>query len=281
MGLDVHDMEGLGEYYVGYNDKVKRSDQFGLAYLRFAKKLEPGDAVLIKGSRAAKIEGIIEVLSEAMQQVVHYIPKLLVATVVVVIGLLAASLLRGIVATSADRVGLSYAEYLANGCYYILALITFLAAAGQLGLQLELLEKLILIAFGAVAAGCGLALGLGGRDRHARIDVGKLGAVLQGVHHVVDLFDGDGFKEVAAIKHHVLGILVVDTHLCIGVPEEGTASGVDRALAERIVGEVVGRADGFQESFAHVGGQLGSLAKGHGVSPVFVDDLLATKRRRC
>ena len=42
MGLDVHDMEGLGEDYVGYDDEFKRSDQFGLAYLRFAKKLEPG-----------------------------------------------------------------------------------------------------------------------------------------------------------------------------------------------------------------------------------------------
>jgi Xaa-Pro aminopeptidase len=42
MGLDVHDMEGLGEDYVGYNKKTKRSDQFGLASLRFAKKLEPG-----------------------------------------------------------------------------------------------------------------------------------------------------------------------------------------------------------------------------------------------
>ncbi|MEE4215150.1 MAG: Xaa-Pro aminopeptidase, partial [Bacteroidales bacterium] len=30
MGLDVHDMEGLGENYVGYNDQVKRSEQFGL-----------------------------------------------------------------------------------------------------------------------------------------------------------------------------------------------------------------------------------------------------------
>ena len=42
LGLDVHDMEGLGENYVGYNHKLKRSDQFGLAYLRFAKKLKPG-----------------------------------------------------------------------------------------------------------------------------------------------------------------------------------------------------------------------------------------------
>lgn len=42
LGMDVHDMEGLGESYVGYNDTVQRSDQFGLAYLRFAKKPEPG-----------------------------------------------------------------------------------------------------------------------------------------------------------------------------------------------------------------------------------------------
>ncbi len=42
MGLDVHDMEGLGEDHVGYDEKTKRSGQFGLAYLRFAKELEPG-----------------------------------------------------------------------------------------------------------------------------------------------------------------------------------------------------------------------------------------------
>jgi Xaa-Pro aminopeptidase len=42
LGLDVHDMEGLGEDYVGYNTKIKRSQQFGLAYVRYAKELEPG-----------------------------------------------------------------------------------------------------------------------------------------------------------------------------------------------------------------------------------------------
>jgi Xaa-Pro aminopeptidase len=36
MGLDVHDMEALGENFIGYNDEVKRSDQFGTAFLRFA-----------------------------------------------------------------------------------------------------------------------------------------------------------------------------------------------------------------------------------------------------
>ncbi|RLD62826.1 MAG: aminopeptidase P family protein, partial [Bacteroidetes bacterium] len=42
MGLDVHDMEGFGEDYVGYNDEIKRSDQFGLAFLRLAKRLKKG-----------------------------------------------------------------------------------------------------------------------------------------------------------------------------------------------------------------------------------------------
>lgn len=42
LGLDVHDMEGLGENYVGYNESLKRSDQFGLAYLRMGRALEPG-----------------------------------------------------------------------------------------------------------------------------------------------------------------------------------------------------------------------------------------------
>lgn len=42
MGLDVHDMENLGENLVGYDAKTKRSDQFGLAYLRLAKELQPG-----------------------------------------------------------------------------------------------------------------------------------------------------------------------------------------------------------------------------------------------
>jgi hypothetical protein len=114
----------------------------------------------------------LQAVTEAMQTIVNYIPKLLVATVVIVVGLLLASFLRGVVATSTDRVGLSYAEYLANGCYYVFALLTFIAAFNQLGLQFELLENLILIAFGALAVGFGLSFGLGGRDVMAGILAG-------------------------------------------------------------------------------------------------------------
>lgn len=48
MGLDVHDMESLGENYVGYSAEVKRSDQFGLAFLRFALPYKAGHVLTIE-----------------------------------------------------------------------------------------------------------------------------------------------------------------------------------------------------------------------------------------
>lgn len=42
LGLDVHDMEDLGQIYVGYDNETRPVDQFGTAYLRMGRKLQPG-----------------------------------------------------------------------------------------------------------------------------------------------------------------------------------------------------------------------------------------------
>ena len=42
LGLDVHDMEDLGQIYVGYDDETRPMDQFGAAALRLGKRLKPG-----------------------------------------------------------------------------------------------------------------------------------------------------------------------------------------------------------------------------------------------
>ena len=47
MGLDVHDMENLGEVYVGYNGQPK-STQFGRKSLRLGRELEPGFVLTIE-----------------------------------------------------------------------------------------------------------------------------------------------------------------------------------------------------------------------------------------
>ena len=42
MGMDVHDMEGLGQIYVGFDDEVRPSEQFGTNCLRCGRRLQPG-----------------------------------------------------------------------------------------------------------------------------------------------------------------------------------------------------------------------------------------------
>ena len=48
MGMDVHDMENIGEQYVGYGDGIERSTQFGTVYLRLARKLKPGFVLTVE-----------------------------------------------------------------------------------------------------------------------------------------------------------------------------------------------------------------------------------------
>ena len=45
MGMDVHDMEDLGEDLVGYDPDQKRSTQLGLRSLRMARRLVPGNVI--------------------------------------------------------------------------------------------------------------------------------------------------------------------------------------------------------------------------------------------
>jgi len=48
LGLDVHDLEGMGENFVGYDHEVIRSKEFGLAFLRFGRKLQKNFVMTIE-----------------------------------------------------------------------------------------------------------------------------------------------------------------------------------------------------------------------------------------
>ncbi len=48
MGLDVHDMEDLGEDLVGYDANIQRSTQFGLKSLRLARKMQAGFVLTVE-----------------------------------------------------------------------------------------------------------------------------------------------------------------------------------------------------------------------------------------
>jgi Xaa-Pro aminopeptidase len=48
LGLDIHDMENLGEQFVGYDETITKSKEFGLKSLRLAKALEPGFVLTVE-----------------------------------------------------------------------------------------------------------------------------------------------------------------------------------------------------------------------------------------
>jgi Xaa-Pro aminopeptidase len=48
IGLDVHDMEDLGEQYVGYSDTLKKSTEFGWKSLRLGRELKPGFVLTVE-----------------------------------------------------------------------------------------------------------------------------------------------------------------------------------------------------------------------------------------
>jgi Xaa-Pro aminopeptidase len=48
LGLDTHDMEDLGEEYVGYTETLQKSTQFGLKSLRLGRKIESGFVLTVE-----------------------------------------------------------------------------------------------------------------------------------------------------------------------------------------------------------------------------------------
>ena len=48
IGLDVHDMEDLGEEYVGYSDILKKGTSFGWKSLRLGKTLQAGFTLTVE-----------------------------------------------------------------------------------------------------------------------------------------------------------------------------------------------------------------------------------------
>ena len=48
LGLDVHDLEGLGEDRVGYGGEVRRSEQFGTEYLRYGRRIDAGHVMTVE-----------------------------------------------------------------------------------------------------------------------------------------------------------------------------------------------------------------------------------------
>ena len=108
-------------------------------------------------------------VSEVLRQLLLWLPNVVVAMVVLVIGGLAARALGNVVRGAASEAGLSNANFLSKTAAVIVWSFALVVAVNQLGIATELVNTLFMAVVGALALGMGLAFGLGGRETAAEI----------------------------------------------------------------------------------------------------------------
>jgi hypothetical protein len=108
-------------------------------------------------------------VSEVLRQLLLWLPNVVVALVVLVIGGLAARGLSNVVRGAASEAGLSNANFLAKTASVVVWAFAIVVAVNQLGIATELVNTLFMAVVGALALGVGLAFGLGGRETAAEI----------------------------------------------------------------------------------------------------------------
>lgn len=103
-------------------------------------------------------------VAELLNQVLLYIPKVIAAVVVLILGLFFANFMAGVIRTAAANAGLPEADVLANVARYGLVVFTGAVTLHELGVGAELVHSAFTIVFGAVALALALAFGLGCKD---------------------------------------------------------------------------------------------------------------------
>ncbi len=104
-------------------------------------------------------------ISSGVAGLVQYLPQLLAGLAILVGGLVLADLLRNLtVRVGQDRGDLAAPSMAGDIVYYMVLALTFTLAADQVGLALDLVHHLILIAVGTVLAGFGLSFALAGQS---------------------------------------------------------------------------------------------------------------------
>jgi hypothetical protein len=123
---------------------------------------------LVAIQAAAQILGM-DRISEIINAILLWIPNLVVALAIVVIGALIARFVAGVVRASTAEMGLGNPELLAGVARYAIIAFAIVAAVDQLGIAETVVNTLFIMIVGAVALAFALAFGLGGQGVAAQL----------------------------------------------------------------------------------------------------------------
>ncbi|MFY8104898.1 MAG: mechanosensitive ion channel family protein [Ramlibacter sp.] len=108
-------------------------------------------------------------VSDVLRQLLLWLPNVVVALVVLVIGGLAARALGNLVRGAAAEGGLGNPQFLSKVASTLVWAFAIVVAVNQIGIATELVNTLFMAVVGAVALALALAFGLGGRETASRI----------------------------------------------------------------------------------------------------------------
>jgi hypothetical protein len=106
----------------------------------------------------------LPIVSNLLNDIFLYIPNVVAAIVVLILGILLGNLLSAVVRTAASNAGFTNAEGLGNIALYAIIFFSVAIALIQLGIGEAIVASIFVITFGAAALALALAFGLGGRE---------------------------------------------------------------------------------------------------------------------
>ncbi len=106
----------------------------------------------------------LTIAADLLNKVVLYIPNVIAAIFILILGMFAATLLRNIIQTAANNAGISQSKLLAKAVEAIIAIFAIFLALEQLEIGIRITELTLAIILGSIGLGLALAFGLGCKD---------------------------------------------------------------------------------------------------------------------
>jgi hypothetical protein len=111
----------------------------------------------------------LPIISEALTSLFHYLPRVGIAILILVLGLIAANFVRELIIMACSSAGITQGTIVAQAFYVAAILLVVVTSINQLGINTALLDNTIILIIAGLIGGSALSFGLGARSAVANL----------------------------------------------------------------------------------------------------------------
>jgi len=111
----------------------------------------------------------LPLISEALTSLFHYLPRVGIAILILVLGLIAANFVRELIIMACSSAGITQGTIVAQAFYVAAILLVVVTSINQLGINTALLDNTIILIIAGLIGGSALSFGLGARSAVASL----------------------------------------------------------------------------------------------------------------